>query len=109
MRYTLYMKIRSAIYALLLVILLPGILSPVRASDDHMEARRLREAGEVLPLQSLLDTVREQYPGTVIEVELEREHGRVIYEIEILDDDGRVREIRIDARSGELLSAEEDD
>ncbi len=87
----------------MLLQLLPWGVAPAMADDDHLEARRLVESGEVLPLQTILDKYRTDYPGRVIEVELEKKHGRIIYEIEIIDDRGEVRELYIDARNGELL------
>ena len=87
----------------------PGASSPALADDDHLEARRLMESGDVLPLQSILDRIRKDYPGRILEVELEKKHDTIVYEIEILDDDGRVRELRVDASNGELLQDKEDD
>lgn len=78
------------------------------ADDDHLEARRLMKSGEVLPLQTILDRYRADYPGRIIEVELEKEHGLIIYEIEIVDERGKVRELHINARNGELLKVEDD-
>ncbi len=79
------------------------------ADDDHLEARRLMESGAVLPLQTILDRIHLDYPGRVLEVELEKEHGIIIYEIEIVDDEGKVRELRVNASNGELLRVREDD
>ncbi len=39
---------------------------------DHDRARQALEAGEVLPLRTILDRVEREYPGQVLEVELER-------------------------------------
>ena len=78
-------------------------------ADDYKEAKRLLDAGEILPLEQILGYARQTYPGRILEAELENEHGRVVYELEILGDDSIVREIYIDAKSGELLSVEEDD
>ncbi|GAB6043347.1 PepSY domain-containing protein [Endothiovibrio diazotrophicus] len=80
--------------------------APVSADDDHDEAWRLREAGEILPLEQLLRQVRERYPGRVIGVELEHERGRPVYEIELLEEQGRVRELLFDARDGHYLEHE---
>jgi uncharacterized membrane protein YkoI len=79
--------------------------------DDHDRARRLREAGDVLPLEQVLQSLRQRSGAAVrvLEVELERKHGRWIYEIEYLNDQGRVREARFDARSGEPLSDRPED
>jgi uncharacterized membrane protein YkoI len=78
-------------------------------ADTHDEARKLRDQGDILPLETLLDKARTDYPGKVIEVELEHEYDNYLYEIEILDNDGRVWELKYNARNGELLNRELDD
>ena len=93
----------------ILALLVSGPAQIVQADDDYREAKRLRESGEIMPLEEILKNVRTTYPGRILEVELENEKGRVIYELEILGADSIVREIYIDAKSGELLSVEEDD
>jgi uncharacterized membrane protein YkoI len=80
----------------------------VMASDDHDKARLLREGGQIMPLAEIL-----QHPELqgkrVIEAELEREHGRLVYELELLDIDGRVRERYFDAATGEPLGGDKSD
>ena len=44
----------------------------------------------------------------VIEVELERKNAALIYEIKVLTQTGRVREVKIDARTGSVLKIEDD-
>ena len=95
--------------ALLIAIMILSPLALVLADNDHDEARRLHESGEILPLELILQNVRRTHPGKVLEVELEREDGRIVYELEILGKDGIVKEIYLDARTGELLSDREDD
>ncbi len=110
LRYTVYMKPRHLLLsALLMTLSWAGLSSPALADDDHLEARRLMESGAVLPLQTILDRLRLDYPGRILEVELEKEHGIIIYEIEIVDDDGKVRELSVNASTGELLQVKEDD
>ncbi len=72
--------------------------------SDHHESRRLMEQGEILPLQQVLDLLGREQAGRVLEVELERERGRYIYEIELLGEDGRVLGYEIDAASGEMIN-----
>lgn len=103
------MKSVYALLALIMVQALPWGLPPAMAEDDHLEARRLVESGEVLSLQSILDKYRVDYPGRVIEVELENKRDQIIYEIEIVDDSGEVRELHINARNGELLQDKRED
>jgi uncharacterized membrane protein YkoI len=77
-------------------------------ADDYEEAYRLREEREILPLEELLQRAGLPPQARVLEIETELEHGRRVYEIEYLEDGGRVRELTIDARSGAVLSDEED-
>ena len=44
-----------------------------------------------------------------MEHELEEDDGRYEYEVELLTQEGVVREIKLDASSGALLKDEEDD
>jgi uncharacterized membrane protein YkoI len=81
----------------------------ITGADDHREARRLMQAGKILPLQTVVESLRGQQAGRILEVELEREAGQYIYEIELLDRFGQVRELHIDAVSGVLLSSESED
>lgn len=97
------MKSVYTLLTLILLQLLPLGLSPAMADDDHLQARRLMELGDVLPLQTILEKYSTDYPGRVIEVELEMKHGQIIYEIEIVNDRGVVHELYIDAENGELL------
>lgn len=92
----------------LLGLLLAGLLFslPGVARDDHERARQALQAGEILPLGELLRRVAQDYPGDVIEVELERDKGRWIYELEIIRADGALIELEIDASDGSLLSIE---
>lgn len=80
-----------------------AFLAPARADDDHERARAALQAGEVLPLATVLERLQRSHPGQVLEVELEREHGRWIYEIKLLQADGRLLKLAVDARSAELL------
>jgi uncharacterized membrane protein YkoI len=102
---------------LLGLILLAGtLLHPVavlRAADhdrehDQERARRALEAGEILPLDQILEAVRQRYAGSVIELELQEEGRRWVYEVELLADDGRLLRLRIDARTRQLLEAGDD-
>lgn len=95
------MKFKS----ILAVLALPLIGTTV-AADEHDRARALREAGTILPLERILENVRADRPGRVIEAELERRDGALAYEIEVVDDDGVVWELWYDAGDGTLIESE---
>jgi uncharacterized membrane protein YkoI len=84
--------------------------APLRADQsDHDRARRALEAGEILPLSEILKVAEAVRRGRVIELELERENGRWIYELELISPGGELYEMEIDAATGQLLELEEGD
>lgn len=79
------------------------------ADSDYEQAQKLREAGEILPLESILQKLHTSHPGKILEVELENKHDLLIYEIEILDDEGKVWKIKVNAKTGVQLQHKKDD
>lgn len=80
-------------------------VSWVHADDrrDHDRARAALKAGEVLPLQEILDRVQGSHPGEVLEVELERKDGRWVYELKLLQSGGRLLRLDVDAKTAAVL------
>ena len=76
--------------------------------SDQDEARDAVRKGKIMPLTAILEIVAKREPGTVMEVELETKRGKLIYQLEVLTDSGRRREIRLDARNGDVLWAGDD-
>ena len=97
----------SLAIAALLLAWASSVVSAGSAGDghggDHDRARQALEAGEVLPLQVILERVEAAYPGQIVEVELEREHGRWEYEIKLLRSGGSLVKLKVDARDGSIL------
>jgi uncharacterized membrane protein YkoI len=87
----------------LLVMLTMGV-----AQDDHERAKRLKDAGEIIPLEQILATVRQDQLGRLLEVELRDKQGRLIYEVAIVDAQGVVWYLHYDARQGTLLRTQKD-
>ncbi|HMN21380.1 MAG TPA: PepSY domain-containing protein [Ottowia sp.] len=87
--------------------LLAGALAvgaPLQAEpSDHDLARQALEQGQVLPLRTVLDKVERDYQGQVLKIEFEHEDGRFIYEIRLLQHDGHLAKLEVDATSGEVL------
>ncbi len=76
---------------------------------SHDEARRLTEQGVILPLSEILSKIGEQEKSRVLELELEQKRGRYVYEIELLDKQGRVWEFKVDAQNGQILKRDRED
>ena len=66
--------------------------------------------GKILPLSEILEKARTHFKGRLLEVELEdeKEHGGLVYELEILDENGKVWELVFNAVTGEYLGREHD-
>lgn len=83
---------------------------PVTVVDaDGREPRRIAGDG-LLPLARVLEIARRRVPGDIIKIELDDgdDEGEPEYELEILTEDGRAIEMKIDARRGAVLAVERD-
>ena len=81
-------------------VLCAGAAAAGRGDHDHEAARAALARGEILPLTRILALVAQQAPGDILEIELEREQSRFIYEVRVLTPAGKVVEVKFDARTG---------
>jgi uncharacterized membrane protein YkoI len=81
-----------------------ALCAPLAHADtDQDRARAAVQAGQVLSLKTVLDRLEREHPGQVLEVELEQEQGRWLYEIKLIEPGGRLVKLELDAASGEVL------
>jgi uncharacterized membrane protein YkoI len=71
---------------------------------DQERARDAVKSGKVKPLGDVLRMVSERAPGDVLRVKLNRSGGQLIYRITILTDEGRYREVVVNAQSNRVVS-----
>ncbi len=91
-----------------LAALLPLVATaPALAGSDQDRVRAAVQAGQALPLKTLLERLERDHPGQVLDVELEQDDGRWIYEIRLLQRDGRRVKLELDAATGEVLRRKE--
>jgi uncharacterized membrane protein YkoI len=76
------------------------------AKDDKSECKHSQDcalqalkSGEIRPLTDVLAVARDKLPGEIIKVELDRDDGVWVYEIKVLTDSGKRREIEINAQT----------
>ena len=81
---------------------------PSHADSDHDRARQALEAGEILPLKTVLERLARDTPGQVMEVELERSGERWIYEIKLLQTGGALIKLKVDARDATVIKTSTD-
>jgi len=99
--------LRPALQALVGLLLSVGLAPPAGASDDHdhERARQAVQAGQVLPLRTVLEQLEREHPGQVLEVELEQDDGVWAYEVKLLTSGGQLVKLKLDARSAALLGS----
>lgn len=99
---------------LLLLAAITPAWAPAQADDDddHRQRASLDVAikrGEILQLSEILEKVRGRIQGRIVEIEFEYSKQTPIYEIYVLNAEGRRLEYEIDARTAEILRLEDED
>lgn len=99
---------RLALHSLIIlpIIMLLVIQNSIADDDEHYDVKQLKEAGEIMSLEMLLKKLAKHDIDRLLEVELERENNRYIYEIEYIDTQGTVYELEVDAISAKVLKTE---
>ena len=86
------------------------VLASAASHADEGDRDALRHAvqrGEIRSLAEILKVVRDKLPGKVAGVEVEREDGRWLYEFRVVDPNGRLFEVYVDARSAAIEKVKE--
>lgn len=93
--------------ACLMALLLGFAATPAKAqpanASDHDRARAAARAGKILPLPKVLAGIRPNYPGEVLDIDLEQSGERWFYEIKLLQEGGQLRKLIVDASTGTVL------
>jgi uncharacterized membrane protein YkoI len=73
--------------------------------DETKEAIELSKTAKVT-IEQAIKIASDKLAGTVIEAELEKKHGKGVWEVEILGADGTVTEVHVDAVTGTVIDME---
>ena len=120
------MKIKALLAVLFSLMLVCGLatVSNAQTNPDKQEKPKVQEKDddgedeEVSPEDRKLikisaeqarQTALGRVSGTIVEEELEKERGRIVYSIEIRDKDKKVFDVEVDAITGEIVNVEEED
>ena len=104
-----HIRLRAFAFALVLLASGAAVAQAPSVRVDQNDARGAAQRGEILPLSRVLALAQRAVSGEVLEVELERDDGRLVYEIEILARDGHIRTVELDARTGALIDLDMED
>ncbi|HXF93587.1 MAG TPA: PepSY domain-containing protein [Nitrospiraceae bacterium] len=75
-------------------------------SDDKGKVSELVKDAKV-SIDQAIKTASEKVQGTVVEAELEKKHGKTVWEVEIVGADNKVTEVHIDAATGDVIDTED--
>lgn len=75
----------------------------------HDIAIKLENDGKVLALEKIVEKAREIHPGRVIEAEISTEKNAYVYEVEILDEDGVLWDLKFNASDGQLIESSKEE
>ncbi len=85
----------------------PGV--ELKEGIDADAVLRAVQRDELMPLGRVLDILRTERQGEVVEIELDVDDGRVIYDFDVLTSEGRLYAVAIDAVTGQVVEVELED
>lgn len=89
---------------------LPGAGKLEWDDDNHSydQARRALDRGEVLPLSEVIKHLRRHNKGDIVATEYEYEFDNWVYEFKLIDEQGSMSMVHINARDGSLVQVSDD-
>lgn len=67
----------------------------------------VQQSERILPLSDIIERGLKAFPGQLLEAETDGEDGQAVYELEIVDRNGRRRDLYYDQVTGELIKVKE--
>ncbi|MCM2973153.1 MULTISPECIES: PepSY domain-containing protein [Larsenimonas] len=84
--------------------------APCSAGLSQDDVLHLTRSGHIKAFPAILEKARHHHSGKLLEAELECDaKGRYVYEIELLDQDGMVWELKFNAVTGDYITANEEE
>jgi uncharacterized membrane protein YkoI len=74
--------------------------------ENHEQARRAFQQGQIRSLSAIMEQLRSELGGEVIEVELKTRGGIHYYNFKVLAPNGRIGELSVNATDGRIIERE---
>ncbi len=96
-------KYLAVIAAILVAVLVGAVLffGKTYKHDDRPIISDIKKHNEMMA--GCMKTALSKHPGAIVEIEMEKEDGRPIFDIDIQDADGKHWEIECDAETGQVV------
>jgi len=75
--------------------------------DESKETVEMAAKAKVT-IDEAIKTASEKVPGKVVEAELEKKHGTLVWEVEVVTAENKLMEVHIDAESGAVIDVKEE-
>tara|TARA_B100001057_G_scaffold356867_1_gene358857 strand:- start:176 stop:505 length:330 start_codon:yes stop_codon:yes gene_type:complete len=102
--------INKKINALLLFFLIGNPFSTLSQTSDHEKAIQAVKDEEILPLDIILNSIKQKYSGRILAINLkDNEQGLFgwVYDIRMIDSTNKVINLRVDAGTASVLMVEQ--
>lgn len=87
-------------------LLLAGTVTMANAQEKKPNSRLAKQAK--ITMEQARKTASAKVVGKIEEGELEKEHGKLIYSFDIRNEKGTISEVQVDAKTGKIVSVEEE-
>ncbi|NVZ70177.1 PepSY domain-containing protein [Pseudomonas costantinii] len=100
------MKTLTALFAATALTLTAG-LAQADVRPDQIPS--LLKSGEVMAFEKLNAAALAKHPGaTITDTELDHKAGRLVYEVDLTDTTGKKWDVKLDAKTGDVLENKQD-
>lgn len=95
-----------------IAIIMAGLLlvaAPAAWSDDKEKEANVADLAKQakVSVEDAIKTATSNVKGQVVEAELEKKHDKTVWEVEVLGEDGKVKEVHVDAITGQIIDTED--
>lgn len=85
------------------ILLATSFASADSTGQDPQQIKSSMAQKAKITIDQAISTASKAQPGRVIKAELEKEHGPLLWELEIVTEDGKIHEIHVDGERGEIF------
>jgi len=96
-------KAKKPLYLIILSVFIFSLFSLTSLAEDHDKVQSLVKSGEIQSLKVILQRLYKIEKCHILEVELEQNKNRLVYEIELVNKEGIVKKYIFDAKTGKLI------
>ena len=85
------------------LIVITALACQGRSNSDEKDKVEMAKTAKIT-VEQAIKTATDKTPGVVIEAELEKKDGKVVWEVEVVTAEGKTAEIHVDADSGVVMA-----